>query len=80
MPAPSSGVGAPSPPCTSTTPGAAASSSAAWSRLKGSRNSRFTDNAWPTYTGTRTHVAVTRIASSCRILWVSVTSLTSSEV
>ncbi len=46
----------------------------------GSRSWTFAVIAWPTYTGTRTHVAVTRIVGLCRILRLSCTSFHSSLV
>ena len=46
----------------------------------GSRVSTLTASEWPVTTGTRTQVALTRIASSPRILRVSLTSLRSSSV
>ena len=80
IPAPSSGVGAPSPPSTRTTPGAVDSSSTASALLTGRENSRLAAMAWPTNTGTLTQVAVTAIESSWRILRVSRTSFHSSDV
>ncbi len=74
------GVGAPSPPSTSTTPGASESSSTASALPRGRENSRLAAMAWPTKTGTRTQVAVTWIESSWRILRVSRTSFHSSDV
>ena len=56
-------------------PGAARRSSRASSGDSGERVWTFTASEWPLTTGTRTHVALTRIVGSPRILRVSLIEL-----
>ena len=64
---------------TTITPGASRRMARASSTVIGFSNSMFTDSAWPTNTGTRTHVAVTLIRGS-RIFFVSAIIFHSSRV
>ncbi len=65
---------------TTTTPGAAASSSRARSTDSGRANSALIDSEWPVYTGTRTHVPDTARSGMPRILRLSLRSFCSSSV